>query len=138
MNANELRIGNLVDVINRRGEIHSPHGLVKRIGQIGLFEVHLYEIDKPFAIQENPLIVSISDLCEIELTEEQLLKLGFEKRCKKPFNHVEFVIKNTIDNIHERIFFNGDDWSFDSGTAKYVHSFQNLYFAITGIELNYK
>ena len=73
----------------------------------------------------------------IPLTEEILLKFGFEKRDKinPPFRNYQYVfMKNG--------FLIGSDFLFHyiSGNTelKHVHQLQNLYFALTGEELTFK
>lgn len=82
---------------------------------------------------------------QIPLTEEILLKLGFEKREHKSFfkgkeliyftftsNKYGFLIWNTIQN----------KWwvlgKISISQPIYVHQLQNLYFALTGEELTFK
>ena len=77
------------------------------------------------------------DYRAIPLTEEILLKFGFEKRDKinPPFRNYQYVfMKNG--------FLIGSDFLFHyiSGNTelKHVHQLQNLYFALTGEELTFK
>lgn len=101
--ANELRIGNLVK--NKYGDI----------GQVDIVWLRLVtegEIFEP-----------------IPLTEEILLKCGFEKK-------VNYVKGMTIqDGI---AFFDDNEFGHDKEDeieCKYLHQLQNLYFALTGQEL---
>lgn len=86
--------------------------------------------------------LNIENVQPIPLTEEWLLKFGFEK-----------VIHAYVMGIHNRIFsglmkFQFDRllqmWVFSVGKYKditrieYVHQLQNLYFALTGDELEIK
>ncbi len=77
----ELRIGNLVDIVNRSHEVHLPTGYVFRVIAIGLFDVQLLPNEVPTheATSDVILTVPIRDLCGIKLTEELLLRMGFEK-----------------------------------------------------------
>jgi len=77
MKASELRIGSFVDVVNRNQTINMPYGIVKKVGEIQLFKVRLYDFDKPFATQPESDLVDILNLSPIPLTEEWLLKFGF-------------------------------------------------------------
>ena len=65
----------------------------------------------------------------ILITPEWLERFGFEK---KPI-HWEGAIDLMAD---------GDEWNFESGyidiNIKYVHQLQNLYYALTGKELEKK
>ena len=77
-------------------------------------------------------------LNKIQLTEEILLKFGFEEKSKsknfylgnfrfhisKPANHDGFIFCDGYDVITDKI--------------KYVHQLQNIYFALTGEELTFK
>ena len=115
MKAKDLRIGNL---------IYSMGSIVKVNGEL------LYYTDT------NK--VKITDFYGIELTEEWLVKFGFEYDGEyynkgrfsiykahiehgKPFQNPKFVLANYINN----------DWI----VIEYVHQLQNLYFALTGTEL---
>lgn len=81
-------------------------------------------------------LVSYEDLFPIPLTEEILLKCGFDQNeyCffipkisniyfKKPFIEADYFLVKSIG---------GDKLT----TAKHLHQLQNLYFALTGEELN--
>jgi len=132
MKLNELRIGSLVDVINRSHEVHLPMNVIRKVGHIEFFKVRLYEHDKPFATQAEHWEVDTADLSPIPLTEELLLKFGFvfgnnhgfyvllEDNSKGDYNY---------DNVLFVLQYYGDD------TCKYVHQLQNIYFALTGEEL---
>ena len=93
----------------------------------------------------------------IKITEEQLLKLGFEQSDDDLFELVLLKIKTPeYHNIHlwtrtERglVIFMGIDQAEDQAedpqqtdTAlphiKHVHELQNLYLALTGTELSYE
>ena len=118
MEAKELRIGNLIMFGELRHEC-KPHDIL-----------NLYQSE--IAQRE------ISEYKPIPLTEEWLVKFGFEKNenetnCEhwhfgeNPFTHDYMIqLKNTgqgyfFQNWHHRI--------------KYVHQLQNIYFALTGEEL---
>lgn len=111
MKASELRIGNWI-----RGE--SDHK--KRHVQAGLNEIYYSSLFEP-----------------IPLTEERLLKFGLEKDGP---NYIigSIVIRQekTRSGITSnwKIYFNGIRIKKD---LKHVHQFQNLYFALTGEELQY-
>jgi len=73
----------------------------------------------------------------IELTEEWLVKLGFEDASSVGINSLRY--RNGCLKI--RLFKNGNmhlylhDVMFDSIKIKHVHQLQNLYFALTQKEL---
>jgi hypothetical protein len=70
----------------------------------------------------------------IPLTEEWLERFGFENRNRDYFKG-SFCVQYA-DRIfdHNNIFFFG--YNGNSIEIKYVHQLQNLYFALTGEELN--
>jgi hypothetical protein len=81
----------------------------------------------------NPKI----DECEpIPLTEEWLLKLGFQKEKEHYTWYFKGkVIINVFNYIAYKLNANGYT-RYES--FKYVHQLQNLYFALTGEELTFK
>ena len=104
MDAKELRIGNLVEKGNE------------------LFEADFITIK--MANNYNP----------IPLTEEWLLKFGFDKREDGDFN----LFKHSeVDIIIDKDFSSWmcDGINFSVNNIRYVHKLQNLYFALMGEEL---
>lgn len=76
----------------------------------------------------------------IPLTEEILLKLGFEKLTSKKdgFLADTYTCKKGTSFI---VYFDGVRLSvsfWQGNEKKYVHQLQNLYFALTGEELTFK
>lgn len=133
MKANELRIGNLVDLGNRIAKVIEINHLACVV--IDLEEtqdtIEDYERTKP-----------------IHLTEEWLLKFGFEigressimKHWKIGFNSLthdwlfDIVwIKDVYGNNEQKPFYRNGRHEI-----KYVNQLQNLYFALTGEELTLK
>ena len=118
--ASELRIGNYVFDGNR--ELTQVKSIIE--GAIN------YELDygNLWANQE----CYFENLNPIPITEEWLLKFGFEK-CE--------YLKNTWDNGSIIISLKYDIFYYEllNGTVdiKYIHQLQNLYFALTGKELIY-
>lgn len=112
MKANELRIGNFVFF---KSDI---------TGQEKVMEINWQFFAEDFWIKDSR---------PIPLTEEWLLKFGFEK--------LKFSIPNAFDNRKIRI--KEDKRGFWISAAynfillKSVHQLQNLYFALTGEELIY-
>ncbi len=84
----------------------------------------------------------------IPLTEEWLLKFGFEKEVYDSdiYNGVEYnlelngLILNYCDDFSLTIHLERKDFGFlpDLNLFKNVHQIQNLYFALTGKELTIK
>lgn len=128
MTINELRIGNLIK--DKHGAIHV--------------------IDKNhFQVLEGLIRDGIA--LPIEINEEWLVRLGFEKEERgKPedFDGVESVFHLEGVDIYDHIECGGS-WAyatytrypgrgFKGGiTVAYVHSLMNLYFTLTGKELIY-
>jgi len=116
MKATEFRLGNLIYTKKYNFDIEK-------------YETHVTEFNSTLFI----LMINKNKIFEpIPLTEEWLLKFGFEK----------------IDHIHKDNYFK-KNWlcceslSFDwrggyIGRIGYVHQLQNLYFALTGEELTIK
>jgi hypothetical protein len=122
MRANELRIGNLVKHIDKDSVF-----TVKGIDLLG--------IDCENDIES--MYSSYEMLYYVKLTEEWLLKFGFEKTMSWTY------VKDLVGNL-ELVYYLGEKgWSIgfksysDFSNLKYVHELQNLYFALTGKELTY-
>lgn len=128
---NELRIGNLV----RKPKYGSVYKIVMFLG-IG----HL-QLDSPYFKYQTDSFhdCSIDEIEGIPLTEEWLLKFRFNKK--------------TVDGVHNDIFewfkiqsekggfeygFENYQLSIPNVRLHYVHQLQNLYFALTGKELEFK
>ena len=77
--------------------------------------------------------VLIKDCKPIQLTEAWLIRAGFEK-----FRHIKdgIVFDNSWLRINESMvaYWRGGY----IGKIKYVHSLQNIYFALVGTELEFK
>lgn len=140
MKANELRIGNLVKA-NYRG-ISFICDVVKVIFN-EIFVKGIMDDDKceyEFSGDPEKYAGKENGFEPIPLTEEWLLKFGFDKvlpRNDKIYYRLNdyFVIEDS------RVFLLGDD-AFEilklRQEIKYVHQLQNLYFALTGEELTIK
>jgi len=135
MKASVLRIGNYVDTINRENKVHIPDGLPLKIGAIEFFKVKLYKIDEPFYAQSVYIKRSLSDIAPIPLTEEWLIKIGFKQNdlIKSEYN----IGTERVAKIDHGFFFDRYHWEA-SKRIKYVHQLQNLYFELTGDELQIK
>ena len=124
--ANELRIGNLLQRLD---------GSAFEVGAYNILAIN----DYPKYLQPNP----------IPLTEEWLVKLGFEKRKDKTpkialdivcvWNKKQFFFFYESKNNFIAIdFLNSDDFGTKTTEIHYVHQLQNLYFGLTGEELTIK
>jgi len=123
MNARELRIGNLV-IWNGDPE---ESGLICPIdGE----DIDKMERSEAYSKEHSP----------IQLTEEWLIKFGFEKDqfyfMKHPLNIGLF--QNEIDVNYCDSEDEGGEFQLFDVNLKYVHQLQNLYFALTGEELTMK
>ena len=121
MLATELRIGNIVK--NNKPRYKDNILVIESIG---------YNDKVNIFYREYP----ICDLEPITLTEEWLLKLGFEKPTnEKPYHFkisaVEFLHSEYQNQLK---CFNGNMPLF-SMNCEYVHQLQNIFFALTNKEL---
>jgi hypothetical protein len=94
-------------------------------------------------VQQIPVKVNLKILSEqfyrkdkkqlwepIPLTEEWVLRLGFEKVDNHDYKFNNYV----VDLYGIRPYF-GESWQDYRTPIDYVHQLQNLYFALTGTEL---
>ena len=119
MKANELRIGNYV--IANKDEVIVA-------GFVG-FYVSYIPIEKYHAYADM-----IHHIKPIPLTEEWLLKLGFEQ-CfiNKERYHIDNL--NEVEFIDNEIRWMANYTTFYHQKIEFVHQLQNLYFALTNTEL---
>lgn len=118
MRPNELRIGNYV---SQREEIY-------RLDENSLIDILEYwKQFKEVLFQPIPL------------TEEWLLKFGFRNECGYDCAvcyTFDFNTGHTINFLNKELYCYLDSKRLDN--IKYVHQLQNLYFALTGQELEIK
>lgn len=124
--ANELRIGNLIYINEVAREVSAiePYGVTFQY-----IDVH---VDTGYAGFEN--------ITPITITEEWLLKAGFEyldygyfKRHTESQTNLDWNLETGLYLVND----NGEELKeFDH--IQYVHQLQNLYFALTGKELEFK
>lgn len=118
MKASEIRIGNWVRGYNLIFELESINDK---------WVTHPTELGRFF----------IDDLEPIQLTEEWLLKFGFEKADEIYF--IEFgVYSMTIKEYEKAKYILNPETHFNYVDIEYVHQLQNLYFALTNEELTYE
>lgn len=126
----ELRIGNLIFAdFNGKGD--------KRI-------VEIYQINESGCILLDEIRENINEgslqehwdeyLFGIELSEEWLLKFGLKCGDNLTVKGYFLRVGNAFISIDEKVYFMGQPITY----IKYVHQLQNLYFALTGEELNIK
>lgn len=135
--ANELRIGNLIKLSPLYDSLntHSDYSIVNGI-------------DKSYCFLRTNMTVKWKFVEPIPLTEERMLKFGFEKTVsiigKSETEYIDYRMKYFVcfllpdgkglevefwakhNTINERGYITN---------IQYVHQLQNLYFALTGTEL---
>jgi hypothetical protein len=138
MKANELRIGNLVN-INEETRIDNTNELplinplfkIERIDEDG--EIIIYS-----EINNLHIHCDLESIQPITLIEEWLLKFGFELSPNGKYHIlagkilIDYDVNNKWVDLVKRVNFN----TFIH--IEYVHQIQNLYFALTGEELTLK
>jgi hypothetical protein len=120
MKANELRIGNY---IGDKDDI----AIVESIDKDGCMVQFINDEKNGFRISQP--------IKPIPLTEEWLLRMGFDKFAEHTpsFGHDDIYRKGYID-IHARY----NQYHFHGILINFVHELQNLYFALTKQELTMK
>lgn len=131
--ANELRIGNLLSWID-------DNEIVK---VKGFYITNTIWVEYNYNENETDEIdCQLECLKPIPLTEEWLVKFGFEKdkahNCYVLYEHdtidLDLEFSCTLKNVTIGGFCTADEMK----NCKYVHQLQNLYFALTGEELELK
>lgn len=125
MGANELRIRNLFK--DREGRICRVESIHEDFEECDILSVE-------GAITALPVE-------PIPLTDEWLVKFGFEKESDFIFSIDRFIVfKNLYNNV---LGLNTSDFYTSTGIGfqkhlEHVHTLQNLYFALTGEELKFE
>jgi hypothetical protein len=134
MKANELRIGNLV-YDNEERSNEAPF-VIARVEQT---EYTLWNSGDKYNIAgfQNNSYYSINP-AGIPLTEEWLVKFGFEHKSGNEYVKDVFVFRKQQRDIVINGFENDYNGILISARDYYVHQLQNLYFALTGEELEIK
>ncbi len=116
--ANELRIGNLV-----HADLYSNAILIESICSKNedIFNSTTGEIPS-------------HSIHPIPITEEILLKCGFEKN-EQRFESKEALLRISYFDSAWHCSIGDDDFGFLFRTIKSVHQLQNLYFSLTGKEI---
>ena len=118
MKVEELRFGNLVQ---------TQYG-IRQIKSINVHEVAL--VPKDFG--NDSAVNKLSEINPIPLTDDILLKLGFELK-NQWFDY-------ELDGLRIGYITNDEFFQFEAAQVidiRYVHQLQNLHFALTGKELVY-
>lgn len=146
--SNELRIGNYIKKIDRRGKAHMPVEQWYEIVEIGFLEVKLIKKGETPAQVTEWDKVRTKDLSPIPFTPEICESFGFRK--KGDFNGIidqyEINIPVSGSNDNKILFcfskvnaiqfgrYATNDYH-SSNNFEYVHQFQNLHFALVGFEI---
>lgn len=137
MKVQELRIGNWIMIPYQNAPIAIPAHKTEVQG-ITIFG----EVLTNNTPEHEGLKTHFNHISGIPITEEWLLKFGFECWLEKP-NGGFYVLHNVIDGTSDfEVTLEGGEAypSIDEnciywGKTLYVHQLQNLYFALTGNEL---
>jgi hypothetical protein len=115
-----------------------------RIGNWVMFDNRIFQIDS-IAIVFPTLntdefgigVVDWNNIKPVTLTEEWLIKFGFDRRGYTSSNGSKLVLHHKEPMYpNGRIYYNS--WCIKNELPQYVHQLQNLYFALTGEELTLK
>ena len=141
MIANELRVGNLVNTISRKGEVHLPNSTVFSVQEIG-FDCILCNINKIPSQERTLPVFAVRDLCPIDLTEEWFRKcggrIGGEQVLFIPMPKIKAELHFEMKPYGNVVVIKSDFGELVPEDIEYVHQLQNLYFALTGEELTIK
>ena len=135
IHSNELKVGNLFYPIDRSNKVHLPIEIAPiKVCTIG-FKIEAIPYDKIPSQVEKWDEFNLYDLSPIKLTEEILLKCGFEKNNRIDFGELKpcFTIFSFSLMIRHNSYY--VDWIGGNTEIKYLHELQNLYFALTKKEL---
>lgn len=136
MKSTEIRIGNFVT-----DEFYESFSTIIEVESINEKGINLL-------IEDDGKWAEISDrwiepeykfdlLFGIPLTEEWLLKFGFEKSNIYCFGNHKLIIESSMGDRHSCRYRINPDESIWIVELNYVHELQNIYFALTGEELTF-
>ena len=134
INTNELRIGNWVAakaIMSGGREGHPVSIMVETIGTRGINKW------QDMGASGETLF---SDLIGIQLNTEILQKYGFEKFDNTPFYKIQLplnIAELSINPNNGVVWLKKIDGRINPIGGKFLHQLQNLYFALTGEELQY-
>ncbi len=142
INGNELRVGNWVEtyVVMMSGSWYDKVG--KGHGQDVITEPTIRQ--KRVDIKDLDIIftppLGLATYRPIPITEELLIKCGFEEKVVKGFYYLEIgndtlLVSGGEDVWVEKIV-KDEDYSVSLGGASNIHQLQNLYFALCNKELD--
>lgn len=127
MKANEIRISNLIQWEDESEEIISIKSII-------------HDSADEYLVKFAGGSAQLAEFKPIPLTEEWLLKFGFEIEKDPRVDHWHFGINPYTQDWMILIKSLGAGFFYQNGYFRipYVHSLQNLYFALTGEELELK
>ena len=133
MKTNELRLGNyiLIDCI-----MYKEERKVTEICPDGVFAKTKYTANMPEIV-----FIKEEDIEPIELTEDVLVKIGFEGEMYEFCLHTEDanITVNLIENRVEISFFGNCEAELCiKYNVKYLHELQNAYYCLTNQEMEVK
>lgn len=138
MEAKHLRIGNYIQDVN-----HPERECIVFRLTSGCDYSIAYSYNKAF--EDSYAHQRMDALQPIPLTEDWLLRFGFDKETRVGENKYykdRYLIENGIsqffDNGYSFRITTDNQNSTHAASVKYVHQLQNLYFALTGTELELK
>ena len=124
--AKELRIGNWI-IDHEADSSVSIYWQIEEISKDGI------------KFRNSSSWISNNYIIPIELTEEWLLKFGFDKWSNKFIGiDTQFEILQILNNGTALAYDEFNNFITISNNIKYVHQIQNLYFSLTGKELEIK
>ena len=122
---NELRLNNLV-MVNYKTD------LLSKVTWIQEGSINVTFDRQPDLV--NGIVCSVNDLISISLTEEWLIKFGFEKTWFGYENISTGIEIEPLKNGDYTICINANEYHVGEN-FKYVHQLQNIHFALTNKEL---
>lgn len=134
MESKDLRIGNLFYKIDRTQKVHMPIEVPMVVAEIGIPFVKFYPLGTPIHQVVNYFNVELFSMTPITLTEEWLVKFGFEEVKPLPNDEHKWSTysKNGVHIDLPYFEFNLEEITIE---IKSVHQLQNLYYALTQTEL---
>ena len=137
-----FQIDKIKDMIDKRelrfeNLVYNPVVGESRVIEIGGSVAWLYD-----GKREGVYQIDYINILPIPLTEQWLIKLGFEDKSEDTFWYGKYVIKYTPVRVECKIEIStdGEDFRWIEGNTivqiEHVHQLQNLFFALTGKELN--
>jgi len=123
MKASELRIGNLIQLYRKPIDKEKTNHIVKQIG------------DDLIMLVDGFLVNTDAGIEPIPLTEEWLIKFDWDMESMEDgLICYDLVYDDIINQYHFYIYSVGGN-KINCALLKHVHQLQNLYFALTGEEL---